>query len=279
MEGATYALRNGFDALQAAGLGCSSIRLTGGGSRSAAWRQMVADVFDLPVDVPVQPEGAAFGAALQALWASATRGSQAELVELVRDHVRMEPGLTARPDALAGAAYREAYGHFLRSLDIEVARGTPLCFSLNNEQEPTPMSTPFIGSASTSPVSAASRSRAPVPTIRWPSRSTTRTRRSAARPWTSTCASRSATGTRSRNAGHDPFGPGTRHFPWEAGSPMATAEAQRRCRLRVLHQARRAVLLLPRHRPGAGRRGHRPVREEPAGTWWRWRKSASRPPA
>jgi xylose isomerase len=28
------------------------------------------------------------------------------------------------------------------------------------------------------------------------------------------------------NAGHDPFGPGTRRFPWEAGAPMATAEAR-----------------------------------------------------
>ncbi|WP_282295767.1 xylose isomerase [Stenotrophomonas sp. PS02289] len=28
------------------------------------------------------------------------------------------------------------------------------------------------------------------------------------------------------NAGHDPFGPGTRHFPWESTSPMATAEAK-----------------------------------------------------
>ena len=28
------------------------------------------------------------------------------------------------------------------------------------------------------------------------------------------------------NAGHDPFGPGTRRFPWEAGAPMATAEAK-----------------------------------------------------
>ena len=69
MEGATYALRNGFDALQAAGMQFDSIRLTGGGSHSAAWRQMVADVFDLPVQVPEQAEGAAFGAALQALWA------------------------------------------------------------------------------------------------------------------------------------------------------------------------------------------------------------------
>ena len=28
------------------------------------------------------------------------------------------------------------------------------------------------------------------------------------------------------NAGHDPFGPGTRQFPWEAASPLATAEAK-----------------------------------------------------
>lgn len=28
------------------------------------------------------------------------------------------------------------------------------------------------------------------------------------------------------NAGHDPFGPGTRHFPWDKGDAMATAEAK-----------------------------------------------------
>jgi xylose isomerase len=28
------------------------------------------------------------------------------------------------------------------------------------------------------------------------------------------------------NAGHDPFGPGTRRFPWQAESPLATAEAR-----------------------------------------------------
>jgi len=28
------------------------------------------------------------------------------------------------------------------------------------------------------------------------------------------------------NAGHDPFGPGTRRFPWESGAPTATAEAR-----------------------------------------------------
>jgi len=28
------------------------------------------------------------------------------------------------------------------------------------------------------------------------------------------------------NAGHDPFGPGTRRFPWDMGAPMATCEAK-----------------------------------------------------
>ena len=125
MEGATFALRNGFDSWRTAGLGFASIRLTGGGSRSAAWRQMVADVFGLQVEVPLEPEGAALGAALQALWASATAGSQSDLVELVREHVKMEPSLGTSPDAVAGAAYRESYGRFLHQLDIEVANANP----------------------------------------------------------------------------------------------------------------------------------------------------------
>ncbi len=125
MEGATYALRNGFEALRTASPGFTSIRLTGGGSRSAAWRQMVADVFELPVDVPAQPEGAAFGAALQALWATATSGSQADLIELVRDQVQMEPGLGANPDGRAAEAYREAYERFLFHLGVETGAVSP----------------------------------------------------------------------------------------------------------------------------------------------------------
>ena len=125
MEGATYALRNGFEALRAAGPAFTSIRLTGGGSRSATWRQMAADVFELPVEVPAQAEGAAFGAALQALWATATSGSQEDLIGLVRDQVRMEAGLGATPDGRAAAAYREAYGRFLHLLEIEAGAANP----------------------------------------------------------------------------------------------------------------------------------------------------------
>jgi xylulokinase len=116
MEGATFALRNGFDALCTAGLRFDAIRLTGGGARSAAWRQMIADVFALPVQVPEQAEGAAFGAALQALWASQTAGSATDLMTIAREHVAMDPAMAAQPDALATAGYHRAYQQFLRHL-------------------------------------------------------------------------------------------------------------------------------------------------------------------
>ena len=118
MEGATYALRNGYDLLQAAGMRFDAIRLTGGGSQSAAWRQMVADVFALPVEVPEQTEGAALGAALQALWAleRATNAS-ADLAAIARQHVQLNTALATRPDAQTVAAYEPAYRQFLRHLD------------------------------------------------------------------------------------------------------------------------------------------------------------------
>jgi xylulokinase len=118
MEGATYALRNGYDLLQAAGMTFDAIRLTGGGSHSAAWRQMVADVFALPVEVPVQAEGAALGAALQALWAlEKASNANADLAAIAHEHVQLNTALAARPDAQAVAAYQPAYRQFLRHLD------------------------------------------------------------------------------------------------------------------------------------------------------------------
>ena len=68
MESAVYGLRYGLDAFSRNHCGVDSLRLTGGGSSSAVWRQMVADVFNLPVTVQTCDEGAALGAALQAAW-------------------------------------------------------------------------------------------------------------------------------------------------------------------------------------------------------------------
>jgi xylulokinase len=118
MEGATYSLKHGFDAFVRAGMRFERIVLTGGGSNSAAWRQLVADVFGLPVDVPAQSEGAAFGAALQALWAwDKARGGDASIAEVARVHVAVDPALSATPDASRAPAYAAAYRRFLQYLD------------------------------------------------------------------------------------------------------------------------------------------------------------------
>jgi xylulokinase len=118
MEGATYSLKYGYDAFVRAGMQFDRIVLTGGGSNSAQWRQLVADVFSLPVDVPTQSEGAAFGAALQALWALGhARGDAASIADVANRHVALDPQLSARPDPSRTAAYAEAYARYLRYLD------------------------------------------------------------------------------------------------------------------------------------------------------------------
>ena len=118
MEGATYSLKYGYDAFVRAGMRFDRIVLTGGGSNSAQWRQMVADVFGLPVDVPTQPEGAAFGAALQALWALGhARGDAASIADIADQHVAVDPLQSAQPDPARTAAYAAAYARFLRHLD------------------------------------------------------------------------------------------------------------------------------------------------------------------
>ncbi|BDS08525.1 xylulokinase [Oceaniferula spumae] len=66
MEGVSLSLGYGMLRLNELGLEATSVRLTGGGSRSPVWRQMLADVFGLPVVGLQTDEGAALGAALQA---------------------------------------------------------------------------------------------------------------------------------------------------------------------------------------------------------------------
>lgn len=118
MEGATYSLKYGFDAFVRAGMRFDRIVLTGGGSNSAAWRQLVADVFGLPVDVPAQTEGAAFGAALQALWATGrAAGDASSIADIARAHVALDPARAVTPDPARTQAYAGAYHRFLDYLD------------------------------------------------------------------------------------------------------------------------------------------------------------------
>ncbi len=109
VEGATFALKVGIDELAALGVAAKSVVLTGGGVKSREWRQIVADVCDLPVTVYEQEEGAAFGAALQALQLLEPGSSIGELADA---HLTRDTNRCCGPQRSAVNHYREAYGHY-----------------------------------------------------------------------------------------------------------------------------------------------------------------------
>jgi xylulokinase len=94
MEGVTLGMSYGLRRMESLGLKPSEIRLTGGGSQSPVWRQILADVFGYPVVTMESAEGAALGAAIQALHAATPGSSLDELAahcSPVREGSRLEP--------------------------------------------------------------------------------------------------------------------------------------------------------------------------------------------
>jgi xylulokinase len=106
MEGVTLGLGYGLARFRGLGIEPAEIRLTGGGSHSAAWRRICADVFGVPVVCMESGAGAGLGAALQAAWVFArTHGSDAQLHDVTEALVRTDASTRAEPDAAAVALY------------------------------------------------------------------------------------------------------------------------------------------------------------------------------
>jgi xylulokinase len=108
MEGVTLGMNYGLRRLRELGLKPTQIRATGGGSQSRLWRQIMADVFNTPVVTLKVSEGAAYGAALQALWAwRQSKGESAAIHDITGQFVRLNGAETAEPIAKNVAMYEE----------------------------------------------------------------------------------------------------------------------------------------------------------------------------
>jgi xylulokinase len=120
MEGVTLGLNYGLNRLRSLGLAPREIRLTGGGSRSAVWRQIAADVFNCPVVCPASEEGAAYGAALHAMWVwHHANGTPTPIAELAQRFVALEEATRAVPNEGAVRVYRgmqQLFDHTARDL-------------------------------------------------------------------------------------------------------------------------------------------------------------------
>ena len=113
MESAIFGLRSGLDAFRAQGCDITSARLTGGGANSAAWRQIVADIFDVPVSVQKNDEGAALGAALQTAWVYEQGPvNKASLQSLVDQVLEPDASRSCAPNPKHVPIYAECYERY-----------------------------------------------------------------------------------------------------------------------------------------------------------------------
>ncbi len=108
MEGATMGMNYGLRRLAVLGVKAKEIRVTGGGAKSPVWRQLMADIFGVPVVAMVEDEGAALGGALQAAWCVARRegNPSAKLSDFTSGVVAIKEQTRCWPNKANVARYR-----------------------------------------------------------------------------------------------------------------------------------------------------------------------------
>jgi sugar (pentulose or hexulose) kinase len=107
LEGHVMNLYEGYQRLP---VKAGEIRLTGGMSKSGAWRQTIADVFNCTV-VPVKGEGAALGAAIHAAYVD-NKAQARDVAAFVGEFVELDEAnrTTANPEAVENyASFKKAY--------------------------------------------------------------------------------------------------------------------------------------------------------------------------
>lgn len=112
LESAVFAMRGGLEAFRKLGFQPKEIRLIGGGSKSPLWRQIAADVMNLPIRIPVLDEAAALGAAVQALWCYKNLTEKCDIAELCAQHIKLDETKGTNPIPENVAAYDKAYAEY-----------------------------------------------------------------------------------------------------------------------------------------------------------------------
>ena len=111
MEGVAYSLKDTFMIFEQMRIPVTSIRLGGGGARSALWRQIQADIYGREVEIVAAEEGAAYGAAILA---GTGAGAWTSVEEACDKVVRVASRITPDREGLqvmqrAYATYRKIY--------------------------------------------------------------------------------------------------------------------------------------------------------------------------
>jgi xylulokinase len=104
LEGVCFSQNDGLEIIRQLGAAPSSVRLSGGGAKSAFWHQLFADVFNTPVAILENQEGSAYGAALLALIGTGEYASAAEVCAKA-----IKETAVRQPQTDAADFYRKSY--------------------------------------------------------------------------------------------------------------------------------------------------------------------------
>lgn len=118
MESALFGLKLGLESFTSLGFKPKEIKIIGGGAKSKLWRQMAADIFNLPIRSPLHDETAAFGAALQAYWSYLNHtGEKTDLNATLSDHVVFDDRKRHEPEAERVEQYDAVYAQYQNILN------------------------------------------------------------------------------------------------------------------------------------------------------------------
>jgi xylulokinase len=98
LEGVAFSLRQGLESLEATGVKATELRLAGGGTQEMPWKQLLADVFGIPLYATTVAAASALGAALLAGIGVGVYGDANATLNLTAT-----PTLAATPKALESA--------------------------------------------------------------------------------------------------------------------------------------------------------------------------------
>lgn len=104
-EGVAFTLRDCLSVLRDRAMGFDTARLVGGGTRSALWRQIIADVTGLTIEVPAEGD-ASYGAALIAGIGAGVFADTGEAARAIR------VAETLHPDPAVAAIYDDGFDRF-----------------------------------------------------------------------------------------------------------------------------------------------------------------------
>jgi len=84
LEGVTFAMRDAIEIMRGMSIPITQVRASGGGARSAFWRQLQADIYNAPIMLTNSSEGGAYGVALLAgvgtgVWSSVEEACRATI--------------------------------------------------------------------------------------------------------------------------------------------------------------------------------------------------------